>query len=102
TLILISAGVAFFASHWPYTRDALVKALQGNSARPVAIKAFRKTYFPHPGGVAEGVSVRWQDQGRPALIKIEKLTIQGAYHDVITARKRVDQIRAEGLHIRVL
>lgn len=100
--VILGAGVAFLVSHWPFTQESLVKALQGNSSRPVAIRTFHKTYLPHPGCVAEGVSVHWNDEGRPALIKIEKLTIQGAYHDVITARKRIDQIRVERLHIRVL
>lgn len=68
----------------------------------MTIKSFHKTYLPHPGCVAEGVTVRWDGEGRPALIRIEKLTMQGSYGAVVTMQHRVDRVLAQGLYINVL
>lgn len=100
---LAGIGLLFLVSHWPFTEAAVVKALQGNSSRPVSIKSFRKTYVPHPGCIAEGVTVSWNSSGqRPASITIEKLTIQSSYLAVVTMQKRMDRVSAEGLYIKVL
>lgn len=101
SVLLIGGGLAFLASHWPFTRDAVVKALQGDSNRPVDIKQFRKTYFPHPGCVAEGVTVRWNQHGPSPVIRVEKLTIQGSYSAVLTMQTRMSRVSATGLYIKV-
>lgn len=101
-LILAVVGITLLAAHWPFTRAALVKTLQGNSGRPVAIRAFRRTYLPHPGCIAEGITVRWnsQDQSSP-VITIEKLTVEGSYGAVVTLQKHIDHVLAQGLYIKV-
>ncbi len=55
--LIVIAGIVLIVLvwNWPFTQQAVTKALQDRFARTVQICSFRKTYFP-PGCVAEGVS----------------------------------------------
>ena len=88
------------ARNWPFTRDAIIQDLQEQSGGGVQIASFRQTYFPHPGCVAEGVTIRRNgDQASPPFITMRRLTVVGSYPGLLA--KRVAQIRAEGMHVVV-
>lgn len=98
-LLVISCAAVLVASHWPFTRDTIVKTLQEKFSSTVALKTFHRTYFT-PGCVAEGVTFRRNsDRNTPAIATIEKLTIQGAYWEFFSTPKRIRRVRIEGLHI---
>ena len=100
-LVVICGGTMLLLSHWPFTRDVVVKALQETFSSTVEVKAFHGTYFP-PGCIAEGVTFRRNsDRDDPPIATIEKLTIQGAYWEFFRAPKRVRRIRIEGLRMFV-
>ncbi len=64
------------------------------------LSSFRQTYFPHPGCVADGVTVRRDgNQASPPFITIQRLTIVGSYHGLLT--HSIQQVRAEGMHVMV-
>src|SRR5579863_8999898 len=50
----IAAGILVLAIYWPFTQDAITKALEEASGRPVRIRTFSNSYFP-PGSIAEGI-----------------------------------------------
>jgi hypothetical protein len=88
-------------SRWPFTREIVVKALQGKFSSVVEVRAFHGTYFP-PGCIAEGVTFRRNgDRGELPIATIEKLTIQGAYWEFLRTPKRVRRVRIEGLRMFV-
>jgi hypothetical protein len=100
-LVVISAAVGLLLSHWPFTRDVVVKALQETFSSTVEVKGFHETYFP-PGCIAEGVTFRRNsDDDDPPIAAIEKLTIQGAYWEFFRTPKRVRRVRIEGLRMFV-
>ncbi len=100
-LFVIVGATVLVSSHWPFTRQTIVRALQEKFSSTVELKAFHGTYFT-PGCVAEGVTFRRNsDRNAPPIATIEKLTVQGSYWGLFSSPKRVRRIRVEGLHIFV-
>jgi hypothetical protein len=100
-LVVIGGAAGLLLSHWPFTRNAVVSALQEKFSSTVEVKAFHGTYFP-PGCIAEGVTFRRNsDRDDPPIATIEKLTIQGAYWEFFRRPKRVRRVRVEGLRMFV-
>ncbi len=99
---IIVAALAIFvvimARDWPFTRDAVLNALQQQSASQVEIATFHRTYFPHPGCVAERLSFQ-RGQAKIPLITLRRLTIMSSYAGLLT--NRISLIRAEGLRLTV-
>jgi hypothetical protein len=101
-LIVIAAIVVIvLASKWPYTQQAVTKALQDRFARTVQIRSFRKTFFP-PGCVAEGVSFLHRKRlDLPPLITVQTLIIRGSYNGLLRIHPRLDEVEVKGLHVLI-
>ncbi len=101
-LILFAVAFVFLLLNWPFTQDALTKALQDKFSGTVEIGNFHRTYFPNPGCIAEGITLRrGTDPAAPPFLHLRKFTIQGSYAALFTLQRRVDQIRIEGLHLSI-
>jgi hypothetical protein len=101
--LIVIAGIALIvlAWNWPYTQQAVTKALQDRFARTVQIRGFRKTYFP-PGCVAEGVTfLHRKRKDLPPLITVQTLIIRGSYNGLSRIHKRVDEVQVKGLHVLI-
>jgi hypothetical protein len=100
-LVVIGGAALLVSSHWPFTRDTIVRTLQEKFSSTVELRTFHGTYWT-PGCVAEGVTFRRNsDRNAPPIATIEKLTIQGSYRGFFTIPKRVRRVRVEGLRIFV-
>jgi hypothetical protein len=100
-LVVGALGIAavMIATHWPFTRESVVQALEQTFASSVEVKSFRVTYFA-PGCVMEGVTFRRNgDRDVPAIATVERLTIQGSYVGFFTIPKRIPRVKVEGLHV---
>jgi hypothetical protein len=89
--LIVIAGIVVIvlAWNWPFTQQAVTKALQDRFARTVQIRGFRKTYLP-PGCVAEGVSFLHRKRtDLPPLITVQTLIIRGSYNGLFRIHKRV-------------
>ncbi len=94
---LICGAFAFVLAKWPFTKEAVGGELGQLLGASVEQRAFRSVYFPHPGCVVEGIAFH----GPKAIGSIRKLTVEAAWTDLLTGRKRIERIRAEGLYARV-
>jgi hypothetical protein len=83
---------------WPFTESAVVQDLAEASDSTVTIRSSRRTYFPVPGCILEGVEFHHGPKDWP-LITIDKLTIEGSYLGILT--KHVPLIKAEGGRVSV-
>jgi hypothetical protein len=100
-LAALIVGIVILATKWPFTRDAIARAIREATARPVEIGAFRSSYFP-PGCVAENVRVlHASDPSATPLIAIEKLTVQGSITGMFTSPKRLARLQLSGMRIVV-
>jgi hypothetical protein len=100
-LACISTFAVIIAHQWPFTRGAVVQALQQQTGAVAQIASFRQFYFPHPGCVAEGVSFpRGPGSGTaPPFVTIQKLVIVGSYPGLLT--HRIDKVHAVGLRVSI-
>jgi len=94
-LIGLAVLVGVVGSKWPFTELAMLRSLQEQSGTQVQVTGFRQTYFPHPGCVADGVTFR-KGNAQP-FITIQKLTVAGSYHGLLT--NHLKSIRADGFRL---
>jgi hypothetical protein len=100
-VVIVVLGIAgvVIATHWPFTRESVVQALEQTFSSTVEVKSFRVTYFA-PGCVMEGVTFRRNgDRDAPAIASVDRLTIRGSYVGFFTFPKRVPRVKVEGLHV---
>jgi hypothetical protein len=97
----IAAGIVVLAIHWPFTQDAITKALEEASGRIVQIRTFSNSYFP-PGCTAEGIRfLRHKHPEAAPIITVERLTIQGTITGLFSSPKRLSAVRVVGMHMIV-
>jgi hypothetical protein len=94
------AAFIFLASHWPFSREAVVKQLEEESLSKVSVGAFHGTYFSRPGCVLEHVVFQHNPRaGTPPLVTIERIRIEGSFAGLF--RRHVKRVVAEGMHILI-
>jgi hypothetical protein len=96
--VVLVVAVLLLALNWPFTREKVIRELAEATSSTVAIARFKKTYFPHPGCIAESVNFRRDRNSQTIpLITIHKLTIVGSFTGLLT--HRVPLMRADGMHV---
>jgi hypothetical protein len=97
----LAVGIVVLAMHWPFTQDAITKALEEASGRPVQIRTFSNSYFP-PGCTAEGIRfLRHKHPEAAPIITVEKLTIQGSIMGLFSSPRRLSAVHVLGMHMIV-
>jgi hypothetical protein len=100
-LVVIGGLFALLASHWPFTRSAVITTLQDRFSSTVEFRKFRGTYLT-PGCIVEGITFHLNnDRSGPPLATAEKLTIQGGYIGLFTRPRRIGRVKVEGLRVLV-
>ncbi|MFN7996479.1 MAG: AsmA-like C-terminal region-containing protein [Bryobacteraceae bacterium] len=101
-LALVIADAILLATHWPFTRTAVIRSLERTSSAKVTIQRYRSIFFPFPGCIAEGVVVAHPgDRSGPPLITVSRLLVQSGYSRILRFSKTLNLIHAEGVHIRI-
>jgi hypothetical protein len=101
-LSLALAGVALLLAFWPFRYREVHPLLQQTFHSKVEMKAYHRTYFPHPGYVAEDVVFyRHGDTQIPALATIDRMTVVGSWIDLLVHPHMLYQIRLSGLHVQI-
>ena len=100
TAICVAACIAasLWSRLWPFTERAVLEDLAQASDSTVTARTSRRTYFPIPGCILEGVEFH-HGPANWTLITIEKLMIEGSYLGILT--RHVPRIRADGWHAYV-
>jgi hypothetical protein len=98
---LIATGIVLLATHWPFTRDAVTRALQEAAGRPVQFRTFSNSYFP-PGCTVGGIRFLHSDDPQaPPLITVERLEVQGSLTGMFSSPKRLATVRVIGMRLRL-
>ena len=100
TAVCVAAfiGALLWNRTWPFTERAVLEDLAQASDSTVTARTSRRTYFPIPGCILEGVEFH-HGPANWTLITIERLTIEGSYVGIFT--RHVPRIRADGWHVYV-
>lgn len=97
-IVILCVAFVSYIRISPFSRSAVLKDLQEAGGSTVTIRSFRRTHFPAPGCVLEGVEFR-QGARQFKLITIDKLVIKGSYLGLL--RQHVMRINAVGAHVFV-
>ena len=88
--------------HWPYRYRIVKPLLEEVLGSQIVITHYHRTYFPHPGFVAEGITLRRKSAADlPPLGSVEQLAVQGTWIDLFLLRKRVKLVDIQRLHVVV-
>jgi hypothetical protein len=94
-------GIVILATHWPFSEDAMRRAIREATSRPVEIGAFHTSYFP-PGCLAENVRVLHNGNPEgPPLITVEKLMVHASLTGLFSKPKRLGEVKVVGMHVRI-
>jgi hypothetical protein len=102
-LIVVASAICVAAivgaSLWPFSQARVRQNLREASDSEITVRSFRRTYFPYPGCVLEGVTFQHGSPQNKPLISAEKVTIEGTYGGILT--KHIHRITAEGMRISI-
>ena len=73
--------------------------LQQTTDSEVRIRNFRKTFFPAPGCILEGVVLTHDSAAAEPLVTIDRMIVRGNYWELL--RHRVHRLTAQGVRISV-
>jgi AsmA-like C-terminal region len=100
TVVLVSVDLMFY--FWPFRYRQVHPLLQQVFQSRVDVKSYHRTYFPHPGFVAEDVTFyRHGDTHIPPLATVKRMTVAGQWLRLIFHPHTLYQIRLEGLHVQI-
>jgi hypothetical protein len=101
-LVLALAGVAVMLTYWPFRYREVHPLLEHTFHSKVQVKRYHRTYFPHPGYVAEGVTFyRLGDMQIPPLATLDRMTVVGTWTNLIFHPHELYEIRLDGLHVQI-
>lgn len=86
--------------HWPYRYRNVEPLLESLFASQIKIDRYHRIYWPHPGFVAEGLTLRRNAApDLPPLGSADQLIVQGSWRDLLLLRRRVLLVEVKGMHV---
>lgn len=99
TLLVLTVVVL---THWPYRRGTVAQSLQNSFDSQVSVASYRLKFFPGPGFVADGVTLRRHGAANvPPLATVVLLDATSSYATILFAPRRFQTIRIVGLHVQI-
>ena len=97
---MLIIGGFFAEKYWPYRYRNVKPLLEQVFASKITVSHYHRTYFPHPGFVADALTMRRTSApDLPPVGSTEKLIVQGSWLDLLTLRQRVQLVDVIGLHV---
>jgi hypothetical protein len=101
-IILAAIGFYFISANWPYRYRKIKPLLEDDLASQVEVASYHRIYFPNPGFVATGITLRRKSALQlPPLGHAEIMIVRGRWSDLLLLRQRVQKVEVTGLHIVV-
>ncbi|HEX3986199.1 MAG TPA: AsmA-like C-terminal region-containing protein [Acidobacteriaceae bacterium] len=95
-------GVHLMFFFWPFRYREVHPLLEAIFESRVVVRGYHRTYFPHPGFVADQVTFyRHGDTSIPPLATIESMQVVGHWTTLLFHPHRLNEILLEGLHVRI-
>jgi len=99
-LALVGVDLMFY--FWPFRYREVHPLLQQVFRSRVDVQKYHRTYFPHPGFVAEGVTFyRHGDTAIPPLATVERMQVIGTWTTLLFHPHLLYEIQLTGLHVRI-
>ncbi|HYK37853.1 AsmA-like C-terminal region-containing protein [Alloacidobacterium sp.] len=99
-IALLAAGVYLADQHWPFRYRNVHPLLEQVFASRITVSDYHRIYFPHPGFVAKGLTLRRNSvPGLPPIGSTEDLIVQGSWLDLLLFSRHIRLVDVKGLHI---
>jgi hypothetical protein len=99
---LLATAAVFISANWPYRHRKIAPMLADVLASQVTFSGYHRIYFPNPGFVATGITMRRRSaSGLPPLGHVDTMVVEGRWSDLLLLRQRVQLVDVTGLHIIV-
>ena len=99
-LICFVLAVAFINWVWPYRYRRVEPVLEKVFASKIKVERYHRTYFPAPGFVADGLTLRRNSAPNlPPVGSVSHLRVEGRWIDLFLLRDRIRLVTADGLHV---
>ncbi|MGC1422697.1 MAG: AsmA-like C-terminal region-containing protein, partial [Terracidiphilus sp.] len=99
---LLATAAVLISANWPYRHRKIAPMLEDVLVSQVTFTGYHRTYFPKPGFVATGITMRRKSAPDLApLGHVDTMVVQGTWSDLIMLRQRVELVDITGLHIVV-
>lgn len=99
---LLALASVFISTNWPYRHRKIASMLEDVLASDVTFTGYHRTYFPRPGFVATGITMKRKSApDLPPLGHVDSMAVAGTWTDLIMLRQRVESVDVTGLHIVV-
>jgi hypothetical protein len=98
-LAALMTGIWFVGQNWPFRYRKIHLLLEDVFGSQIHIAHYRRTYFPHPGFIATGLTLRSRSApGQPPIGTISTLVVQGNWGDLFLLRDRLRLVDATAVH----
>ncbi len=98
--VAIGAGAYLVDAYWPFRYRNVEPLLENVFASQIKISQYHRTYFPRPGFVAVGITLRRKlAPDLPPVGSADKLIVQGSWTDLLMLWARVRLVDVTGLHV---
>lgn len=101
-LFVLAATVGFYfvSANWPYRFRKIRPLLEDDLASQVQVTSYHRIYFPNPGFVATGLTLRRKTAlNLPPFGHADRMVVRGRWSDLLLLRRRVQTVEVTGLHI---
>jgi hypothetical protein len=99
---VLATAVGLISANWPYRHRKIKPMLEDVLASQVTFTGYHRIYFPNPGFVATGITMRRKSApDLPPLGHVDTMVVEGRWSDLFLLRRRVQLLDVTGLHIIV-
>ena len=100
---LAVTGVVLMFVFWPFRYRRVHPLLEQAFQSRVEVERYYRTYFPHPGFVADGVTFwRTGHAGEPPLAQVDHLHVVGTWTGLLFTPHTLYQIWLRGAKVRIV
>jgi len=96
----VLAGIWFAGQNWPFRYSKMQPLLEDDFGSRVTIAHYRCMYFPNPGFVATGLTIRRRSAtDQPPIGTVERMLVESSWIDVLLLRQRAERVEMTGVHM---
>lgn len=101
-IVLGVAGIVLMFVFWPFRYQKVHPLLEEEFQSTVEVQHYYRTYFPHPGFVADGLTFRRKGhESEPPLAKVDHLHVVGTWTGLLFTPHTLYQIWLRNVRVRV-
>lgn len=99
-LAAVMVGIWFAGQNWPFRYRKMKPLLEDVFGSQIAIARYHRTYFPNPGFVATGLTLRRKSApDQPPIGTVQTFFVQGRWIDLLLLRRRLQLVEITGFHM---